>query len=101
MKKQKSSRTETVAGTSYSAEYITGVCSYIARHLRPFVPEIPLADRPKLMKTVLEDMAKPFGNYKPWEIGKGLVTQSIAEKYMQSVSKERIKQLSDIAINRW
>jgi hypothetical protein len=93
MKQHKSSKPMTIVGTSFAAEYITGVCGYIAAHLKERMPDLPKTDRPKVLKTALEEMAKPFDAYKSWEVGRGLVTQRIAEDYVASLSDENLKRL--------
>ena len=101
MKQEKSSEIKKIVGTSFAAEYVAARCAQIAKHVKTLLPDLPKTVRPKLIKTMLEEMAQPFGNHHPWEIGKGLVTKSIAESYLSSLTLARLQQLVGLARDRW
>lgn len=102
MESQKmSTETVDISGTSFAAEYVSAICREIVTRVRALRTELPKPLRPKLAKTMLEDMAKPFGNYRPWEIGKGLVTLPIAKEYLSSLTSAHLDQLCNRASSRW
>lgn len=78
------------AGTSYAAEYVTAICNRIIRKIHSHAGDLPVSYRPKLLKNILLDMAKPMVGYQPWEAGKGVVTQEIAENYLNVLQDTKI-----------
>jgi Subtilase family len=86
-----------VVGTSVAVEYVKAICSDIAQRVGVRVPNWPKADRPKLIKTVLEDMAQPVGNHARWEVGSGVVTLQIAREYLSSLSDAKLATLCEKA----
>jgi hypothetical protein len=82
-----------VEGTSFAAEYISALCQRLVKHLEPRLTDLALEERPKLLKILLEDMAQPISTLPLWEIGKGLVTSTIAHRYLDTLSDMQLEQL--------
>lgn len=101
LEQENAARLLTLHGTSLAAEYVNGICQWIVKVIKPLVPNLAKSERPKLIKTILEDMAQPFANLPPWEIGKGLVTKATAVYYLNSLTDNKLKQLRTRAHNRW
>lgn len=101
LEQEHAARVQKLRGTSFAAEYVAAICNRIVKHIQPRLPNLPCHERPKLVKTVLEDMAQPFGNLPPWEIGKGFVSHEIAEQYLRSLSAEQLDKLVGRARTHW
>lgn len=90
-------RRETIFGTSLAVEYVKAICSDIAIRVKALRPNWPKNDRPKIIKTVLEDMAQPLSDHGHWETGSGVVTLQIAREYLAELSDTKIATLCDKA----
>jgi len=101
-RKEHGTRARRIEGTSFAAEYVSGaVCNRIWKRTRSHMHALPVKERPKLVKTLLEDMAIPLQDYQSWEMGKGLVTAEIADRYLQELSESQFSRLTENALRRW
>jgi len=92
MKRERASKAMTVTEAVLAAEYVSGVCGPIATTLKALFPNLAIAERPKLIKTVLEDMAKPFGSHHPCEIWQRVsYTPNCGENYLQRQLKNTLR----------
>jgi hypothetical protein len=79
-------------GTSFAAEYVTGIVTLIVDHLHGLAWEVPREQRPRLIKALLERMARPLSGYEVWEQGQGLVTLEIAREYLATLTEDDVRQ---------
>ncbi len=100
-KRENASKPKRIRGTSFAAEYVSALGTRLVKHIKLLVPDLAVKDRPKLMKTLLEDMAQPLTGYARWEVGHGLVTSEIADQYLRSLDKTRLMRLRETARQRW
>jgi hypothetical protein len=99
--RERGSKLKAVAGTSYAAEYVTSVCGTVASHVKKALPDLARGMRPKLVKTILEDMAQPMSDYERWEAGNGLVTHEIAADYLKALTPAKLIEMCEKAKSRW
>lgn len=83
-------------GTSFAAEYISALCKKVVRRLESQLQSFPLRQRPKLLKIVLTDMAEPLPGYEPWEVGDGVVTIEIADRYLSALTSSRFARIVEM-----